>query len=57
MFRATKFLISVEIKMLKDKTLLSGKDTMDGTRDGESSILIRLEKNLEKDGTETLALT
>jgi hypothetical protein len=57
MFRATKFLISVEIKMLKDKTLLSGRDTMDGTRDGESSILIRLEKNLEKDGTETLALT
>jgi hypothetical protein len=34
-------LMSSRIRMLKDKRLLSGRDTMDSTKDGELSILTR----------------
>jgi hypothetical protein len=33
--------MSIKERMLKDKRLLSGRDTMDSTKDGELSILTR----------------
>jgi hypothetical protein len=39
-----------ETKMLKDKQLLSGRDTTDGTKDGELSIKTRLKRSEVKDG-------
>jgi hypothetical protein len=34
--------MSIKVRMLKDKRLSSGRSTMDSTRDGELSILIKL---------------
>jgi hypothetical protein len=41
----------LETKILKDNQLLSGEDIMDGTKDGESSMLIKPRRSQERDGT------
>jgi hypothetical protein len=48
-FRTRRFLMLPETKIKKDKLLLSGRDIMDGTKDGELSIKIRLERSEERD--------
>jgi hypothetical protein len=41
--------MSIKERMLKDKRLLSGRDTTEPIRDGESSILIKLLRNQQMD--------
>jgi hypothetical protein len=43
-FRTERFLMLREAVIQKDKKFLSGTDTTEPTRDGESSILIKLER-------------
>jgi hypothetical protein len=46
-----RYLMSSKTRMLKDKNVLSGRDTMAGTRDGELSMLIKLPRLDPRDMT------
>jgi hypothetical protein len=50
--RTRRFLISIKEKTLKDKKLLSGTDITELTRDGQLSMLIRLERSKPRVTTE-----
>jgi len=49
--------MSIKTRILKDKKLLSGRDIMAGTRDGELSILTNQRKKLLRDMIENMDST
>jgi hypothetical protein len=53
MSKTIRHLMSIKVRMLKDKKLLSGRSTMVSTRDGELSIQIKQPRKLQRDTIKT----
>jgi hypothetical protein len=52
--RTKRLLMSIKTRMLKDKRLLSGRNIMDSTRDGELFTLTNQPRKEHQDGIENM---